>query len=115
MNPPRVPPTPAESVEIRATAEIAALSALPGIIAPPSLVGGARVDGGLDLLRKAFLGMDGQQQRENVRELFDLLGRKECNKHLLMFLVDLVVVRLVPELAERTPKELFDLRTGELY
>ena len=69
----------------------------------------------VDLLKKALLGMGGQQQRENVHELFDLLGRKECNKHLLMFLVDLVVVRLVPELAEQTPKELFDLRTGSVY
>jgi hypothetical protein len=63
------------------------------------------------LLRGPLLGTSAQQQRENVRELFDLLGSKECNKHLLMFLVDLLVVRLVPELAEQTPKELFDLRT----
>ena len=42
MNPPRVPPTPAESVEIRAAAEIAALSALPGIPRPESVDG--RVD-----------------------------------------------------------------------
>ena len=54
--------------------------------------------------------MSSQQQRDNIRELFDLLGKKECNKHLLMFVVDLIVVRLVPELAEHTPKELFDLR-----
>jgi hypothetical protein len=27
----------------------------------------------------------------------------------------LVVVRLVPELAEQTPKELFDLRTGSMH
>jgi hypothetical protein len=63
------------------------------------------------MLRGPLLGTLPQQQRENIRELFDLLGSKECNKHLLMFLVDLLVVRLVPELAEQTPKELFDLRT----
>jgi hypothetical protein len=58
------------------------------------------------------LGTSSQQQRDNIRELFDLLGKKECNKHLLMFMVDLIVVRLIPELAEQTPKELFDLRTN---
>jgi hypothetical protein len=34
MNPPRIPPTPTESVEIRTTAEIAALSTLPGYNPP---------------------------------------------------------------------------------
>jgi hypothetical protein len=58
------------------------------------------------------LGTSMQQQRDNVRDLFDLLSWKECNKHLLFFLLDLVVVRLVPELAIETPKELFDLRTA---
>jgi hypothetical protein len=59
-----------------------------------------------------LLGTDRTQQRDNIRELFDLLGRKECNKHLLFFLLDLVVVRLVPELSDLTPKELFELRAG---
>ena len=31
MGPPRIPPTPSEAKEIRRTAEIAALNALPGI------------------------------------------------------------------------------------
>src|SRR5438105_15734696 len=65
-----------------------------------------------DLLRKPLLGNDKSRQKDNIRELFDLLGRKECNKHLLFFLLDLVVVRLVPELCELTPKELFELRAG---
>jgi hypothetical protein len=59
-----------------------------------------------------LLGTSAQQQKDNIRELFDLLGRKDCNKHLLFFFLDLVVVRLVPELAEQTPKELFDLRAA---
>ena len=106
MNPPRVPPTPSESEKIRKASEIAALTALPGT---PSffrqwLMG--------DVVRKALLGSTLQQQKDNVRELFDLLGMKECNKHLLMFMLDLIVVRLIPELAEQTPKELFDLRTS---
>ena len=57
-----------------------------------------------------LLGTEVQQQKDNVRELFDLLSMKECNKHLMMFMVDLIVVRLIPELAEQTPRELFDLR-----
>jgi len=61
---------------------------------------------------KALLGSTSQQQEDNIRELFDILGMKECNKHLLMFLLDLIVVRLIPELAEQTPKELLDLRTN---
>jgi len=92
MQPPRIPPTPSESIEIRRTAEVAALNALPHII------------------RKLLLGTEEQQQNENMSELFDLLGRKECNKHLLMFLIDLMVVRLIPELTEMSPKELYDWR-----
>jgi len=140
MNPPRIPPTPSEVQEIRRNAEKAALNALPGILPPcvfssPSLHSvsllflsvfyislglGFRIsDFGFrisvltaeDILRSPLLGTSKQQQRDNIRELFDLLGSKECNKHLLMFLLDLLVVRLVPELGEQTPKELFDLRT----
>ena len=92
MQPPRIPPTPSEAIEIRRTAEFAALNALPRII------------------RKLLLGTEEQQQNENMSELFDLLGRKECNKHLLMFLIDLMVVRLIPELTEMSPKELYDWR-----
>ena len=92
MQPPRIPPTPSESVEIRHQAEFAALNALP------------------DIVRKLLLGTEQQQEKENMTELFDLLGRKECNKHLLMFMVDLMVVRLIPELSEMSPKELYDWR-----
>jgi hypothetical protein len=59
-----------------------------------------------------LLGTSSQQQSDNIRELFDLMGMKECNKHLLFFMLDLIVVRLIPELAEQTPKELFDLRAA---
>jgi hypothetical protein len=64
-----------------------------------------------DYFRKPLLGTSKQQQSDNVRDLFDLLSKKECNKHLLFFLLDLVVVRFIPELALETPKELYDLRT----
>ena len=131
MNPPRIPPTPSEVQEIRRNAEKAALNALPGILplclipfsltpfhfSPLSLRvlhlswAGISVLTAEDVLRSPLLGTSKQQQRDNIRELFDLLGSKECNKHLLMFLLDLLVVRLVPELAEQTSKELFDLRT----
>ena len=47
-----------------------------------------------------------------MRELFDLLSCKDCNKHLLYYLLDLFVVRLIPELAESTPKELFEIRSS---
>lgn len=65
----------------------------------------------VEILRKSLLGIELQQQRDNVTELFNLLGKKECNKHILFFMLDLMVVRLIPELTEQTPKELFDLRT----
>jgi hypothetical protein len=104
MGPPRVVPTPVEAARIRSNAESAILDLLPRMT---SRGRGANVAGSL---RTAVLGTDPQQQRENVHELCDLFARKECNKHLLFYLLDLVVVRVIPELGETTPKELSDLR-----
>jgi hypothetical protein len=65
------------------------------------------------LLRKTYLA-DGRReaQMEQIEGWLDVLGDAYMNKHLLFAALELVVVRLVPELAERRPGELLVERAG---
>jgi hypothetical protein len=62
-------------------------------------------------LRKLYLGqteLDGQLAA--VESWLDVLGDEYLNRHLVFALLELFVVRLVPEVAERGPKELLGER-----
>jgi len=45
-----------------------------------------------------------------VEAMLDVFGDAYCNRHVAYNILELVVVRLVPELAERTPGELLGER-----
>ncbi|KAF2738707.1 hypothetical protein EJ04DRAFT_428286, partial [Polyplosphaeria fusca] len=51
-------------------------------------------------------------QIRQVEELLDSLDDSYLNKHLIYQIVELLVVRLVPELGERGVQELLEERTG---
>jgi hypothetical protein len=53
----------------------------------------------------------GERQRQ-VEELLDCLGDSYLNKHLVFGIVELIVVRLVPEVGERGVVELMEERVG---
>lgn len=69
------------------------------------------------LLRKFYFGSSGQEggngedsdrhrQISEVEEILDVFGDSYLNAHLLYAVVDLIVVRLVPEMAEKGVQEL---------
>lgn len=51
--------------------------------------------------------------RDIEGQVLDLFDDAYCNKHLLYGVVDLIIVRLVPELAEKGIWELRDERLGD--
>ncbi|KAK9366004.1 PXA domain-containing protein [Lipomyces kononenkoae] len=61
-------------------------------------------------VRKQVLGDDALQ---GLEELLSPFENKFANKHLLYFLFDMVIVKVLPELALKTPEELKVWRLGE--
>ncbi|KAK9331579.1 PXA domain-containing protein [Lipomyces starkeyi] len=61
-------------------------------------------------VRKQVLGDDALQ---GLEELLSPFENKFANKHLLYFLFDMVIVKVLPELACKTPEELKVWRLGE--
>ena len=97
--PVRIPPTAEETIQIKRNCAEAMLGAVPLPI------------------RKFYFGSSGQEggkgddpdkhrQVLEVEEILDLFGDKYLNAHLLYAVVDLIVVRLVPEMADKGVQEL---------
>ncbi|KAK9382416.1 PXA domain-containing protein [Kockiozyma suomiensis] len=61
-------------------------------------------------MRKQVLGDDALS---GVEELLSPFENKFANKHLLYFLFDMVIVKVLPEMAEMTPEELKQWRLGD--
>lgn len=55
-----------------------------------------------------------EMQLCDIERTLDVFGDKYMNKHLLYSIIELVVVRLVPEIAERSVQELIEERIGPL-
>jgi hypothetical protein len=54
-----------------------------------------------------FATHDQQQMAEEVeQDILDCFGNHEMNKHLIYAILELVILRLVPEMAEKTPTDL---------
>ena len=51
-------------------------------------------------------------QLQQVEEVLTCLDDTYLNKHLIFQIVELIIVRLVPELGERGVRELLEERTG---
>lgn len=84
MGPPRVPPRPEEVIGIKRDCARAIAQAI-----PPSI--GSR-----------FFATSNQELMTNdIETTLDLFADEYINKHLIIDLVDLIVVRLFPELAKR--------------
>lgn len=50
---------------------------------------------------------------KEVENLLDVFGDAYCNKHLVYGIAELVLVRLMPELAEKGVRDLMEGRLGE--
>ena len=91
MGPPAPPPpSDEERVQIRRKAAEDILSFVPEPI-----------------LRTFFATDSKDEMLEEVEEdILDVFGNESMNKHLIYSILELIVVRLVPELAEKAPSEL---------
>ena len=83
LAPARIPPTSEQVVQIKRECAEAIVEAIPEAIRT-----------------RSFATKDKDLMREDVEiELLDLLGDAYINKHLIVCVVDLIAVRLFPELA----------------
>jgi hypothetical protein len=90
--PPRKVPSQSEQLLIRRRCAEAILSLVP-----------VRIQG-------VYFG-DGRERRvAEVEELLNIFDDNYCNKHLLYGAVELILVRLMPELAEKGVEELLEER-----
>jgi hypothetical protein len=53
-----------------------------------------------DLVWDVYLGHDEEEKVKGVEEILDVFGDSYANKHLLYAVLDLLVVRLLPEIGE---------------
>jgi len=90
--PPRVVPSPEEQLLIRRRCAEGILALIPGRV------------------QEVYFG-DGEERRiREVEEVLNAFDDSYCNKHLIYGVVDLIVVRLMPELAEKGVTELLEER-----
>ncbi|EON63424.1 hypothetical protein W97_02651 [Coniosporium apollinis CBS 100218] len=93
--PPRAVPTQAQTRDIKRQCARALLAAMPQAVS------------------SRFFGTgDEDVMLEEVEEMLDVFGDVYLNKHLVFGIVELVVVRLFPELAVKGVAELMEERLG---
>lgn len=59
-----------------------------------------------------YFGAGRERRVKEVEEVLDIFSDRYCNKHLLYGVVELIIVRLVPEMAEKGVQELLTDRLG---
>ena len=91
------PPSSEERLQIRRRCAEAILSLVPPLVSRVYFNVDADKEGEDEMLRQ-------------VEDILDVFGDVYCNKHLVYNILELVVVRLVPELGESTPSELLSER-----
>jgi hypothetical protein len=84
LGPGRVPPTPEEAVLLRAKCAASIIAALPPIV-----------------VKTVFANRGKEEVEKQVEGMLEAFGDAYLNKHLIIGVVDLVVVRLFPELVEQ--------------
>lgn len=57
-------------------------------------------------------GASGGAQRDGMEDLLMVLNDEYCNKHLMYSVLELILVRLMPELTEKGVGELWEERLG---
>jgi hypothetical protein len=91
------PPSSEERLQIRRRCAEAILSLVPPRVSRVYFNVDADKEGEDEMLRQ-------------VEDILDVFGDVYCNKHLVYNILELVIVRLVPELGESTPSELLSER-----
>jgi len=57
-----------------------------------------------------YFGSGEEKQASEIEELLDCFGDVYCNKHLMYGVVELILVRLIPEIGEKNVEELLGER-----
>ena len=65
-----------------------------------------------DLIQDVYFGANTEVRVQEVEDVLDMFGDSYLNKHLLYGVVELIVVRLLPELGETGVEELLAERLG---
>lgn len=116
LAPGRVPPTPAETLEIRRRCAQAILALIPVAVldtyfgrSPVHSSSGVS-SSNIDLeVTTAELSKEERHTRE-VEEVLNVFSDVYCNKHLLYGVVEIIIMRLMPELGEKGVQELLSER-----
>jgi hypothetical protein len=95
LGPPRTPPTAEEAKDIKRCCAATLLD-----LSPPKIAS------------VFFASENRAEQLRQIEELLDCLNDAYLNKHLIFQIVELIVLRLVPELGERGVRELMEERLG---
>ena len=122
LAPARVIPSPAEQVAIKRRCAEAILDLVPPGVAkrffssPVGLRHGfpsekIEPDDSGSLRGKEFARR--QRMLAEVEEVLDTFGDSYMNKHLIFGIVELCIVRLMPEIGEMSVRELMEMRLGE--
>lgn len=90
--PPRIVPTPSEQLLTRQRCAQTILTLIP-----------ARI-------QDIYFGPGIDRRVIEMEDVLDVFGDSYCNKHLLYGVVELIIVRLIPELAEKGVEELLQER-----
>ncbi len=61
-------------------------------------------------IQDVYFGAGIERRVREVEGVLDVFGDSYCNKHLLYGVVELVIVRLIPEMAEKGVEELLQER-----
>lgn len=94
MGPPRPYPTTEEQAAMREGATQALLAKIPVVV------------------KRHYFGVEEREWRRAVSNYLDILGEKEINKHLVYQILELILVRLVPEVGEVEVRKLIGERIG---
>lgn len=98
LGPPRQPPSDDEIDGIKHRCALAILG-----LVPPKLS------------TIFFAAANQKQQLAEVEEVLDYLEDSYLNKHLIFQIVELIILRLVPELGDRGVRELMDERSVDVH
>ncbi len=115
--PTRIPPSAAEALAIRRKCAEVILTLIPGGL--QEVYFGSKTNTNVNTgtgTGTGTVGKDFHSQQERrireVEEVLDVFGDEYCNRHFMYGVVELVLVRLMPELAEKGVMELCEERLG---
>ncbi|TGO67529.1 hypothetical protein BOTNAR_0040g00140 [Botryotinia narcissicola] len=116
LAPARIPPTPTETIEIRRRCAEAILGLIPIAVRDIYFGRTSLYSSGsstntidVDLEAKTELSKEERHIRE-VEDVLNVFGYVYCNKHLLYGVVEMIIMRIIPELGEKGVQELLDER-----